>query len=147
MHYLLEVMGLEDFVHAWPHELSHGMAQRVSLCRALLLKPRLLLLDEPFSALDAITREGLDLFLSEIWSSEPITTMLVTHSLPEAVLLSDRVVVLSARPARVVSEVCIELPRPRRGAVMASEEFSRYERQLRHDLREGAQHEETTIDG
>ncbi|MEU4221618.1 ABC transporter ATP-binding protein [Actinoplanes sp. NPDC026623] len=110
---LLDAVGLAGFHQRHPYELSGGMQQRVALCRALIQRPRVLLMDEPFSALDALTREELAAQLQEMHMSAPATTVFVTHSIPEAVLLADRVVVLSARPGRVRRVLDVGIPRPR----------------------------------
>ena len=110
---LLELVGLGGFEDKYPHELSGGMRQRASIARALLHDPSLLLMDEPFGALDAMTREAMNLELLAIWQKAKKTVFFITHSIPEAVLLADRVVVLSPRPGRIVETLGIDLPRPR----------------------------------
>jgi NitT/TauT family transport system ATP-binding protein len=110
---LLKTVGLEGFSHRYPWELSGGMQQRVSLCRALIHQPALLMLDEPFAALDAFTREELWCVLRDLWSEFKFTVILVTHDLREAAFLADRIHVMSARPGRIVMTKEIDLPRPR----------------------------------
>jgi NitT/TauT family transport system ATP-binding protein len=110
---LLKLVGLQGFEQKYPHELSGGMAQRVSLARALLLDPRLLLMDEPFGALDALTRDEMGFELLQIWQERPKTVLFVTHSISESVLLADRVLVMTPRPGKLALDVTIDLPRPR----------------------------------
>jgi NitT/TauT family transport system ATP-binding protein len=128
---LLGRVGLSEFMDAYPRALSGGMRQRVAICRALVHDPPLLLMDEPFGALDALTRDQMSLDLMRIWEQTHKTVMFVTHSIPEAVFLSDRVIVMSPRPGRIVEEVSIELPRPRRLAIRDSQEFAYYDRRIR----------------
>ena len=128
---LLARVGLEGFEHRRPWELSGGMRQRAALCRALLHDASILLLDEPFGALDALTRDQMNLDLQELWLTDRPTAILVTHSISEAVFLSDRVIVLSARPGRIATEVRIDLARPRSIDVRDSAAFVAYQHALR----------------
>ncbi|WMD22178.1 ABC transporter ATP-binding protein [Achromobacter seleniivolatilans] len=120
---LLEVVGLRDFADNYPNELSGGMQQRVGLARMLQRDPKLLLMDEPFAALDAMTREALTLELQRIWMRDRKSVLFITHSIPEAVLLSDRVLVMSARPGRVVEDYHVDIARPRSLATLAEPAF------------------------
>ena len=120
---LLRLAGLEGFERSYPHELSGGMQQRVAICRALLLDPALLLMDEPFGALDVITRERMGFELQRIWSAARNTVLFVTHSITEAVLLSDTVLVMSARPGRLKATLEVDLPRPREAATLSDPRF------------------------
>jgi len=120
---LLSLVGLKDFTNVYPNELSGGMAQRASICRMLLAEPAMLLLDEPFSALDELTRDFMNMELQRICLESGSTTFLVTHSIDEAVILSDRIVVMEPRPGRIVEDVKIDLPRPRRLEMINTPEF------------------------
>lgn len=133
---LLENVGLKNFMDRYPRELSGGMRQRVSICRALLHNPSLLLMDEPFGALDAITRDQMNVDLERIWEQSRKTVIFVTHSVPEAIFLSDRILVMSPRPGRIVADVRIDLPRPRTLYIRDLPEFSAYNRQIRTIFRE-----------
>jgi NitT/TauT family transport system ATP-binding protein len=129
-----QLVGLEEFIHAWPDELSGGMAQRVAIARALIQDPDLLLLDEPFGSLDALTRERMGTELLRIWQDSRKAVIFVTHSISESLLLSDRVLVLSSRPGRVTFDLNVPLVRPRTEEVRYSTEFLLLERQLRKAL-------------
>jgi NitT/TauT family transport system ATP-binding protein len=111
---LLQTVGLDGFEKKKPYELSGGMKQRVSICRALVHDPPVLLMDEPFGALDALTREQISMDIQHLWMEKRKTALLITHSIPEAVLLADRVIVMSPRPGRIVEIIDIDLERPRR---------------------------------
>jgi NitT/TauT family transport system ATP-binding protein len=117
---LLALVGLADFADEYPANLSGGMAQRAGIARALAQDPDILLLDEPFGALDAITRENMAIELSRIWEGTRVAVLMVTHNVEEAALLSDRVVVLSRRPGRVVDVVPVDLPRPRSPSLLST---------------------------
>jgi NitT/TauT family transport system ATP-binding protein len=122
----LTLVGLQDFHRAHPRQLSGGMQMRASIARALVTEPSLLLMDEPFGALDELTRARLDDELTALWNKQALTILFVTHSVYEAVFLSTRVMVMSARPGRIFAEVAIEEPHPRGEAFRASEAFARH---------------------
>ena len=123
---LITMAGLQGFESKYPGELSGGMQQRVGICRALVHDPAFLLMDEPFGALDAMTREGMNLELQRIWSESRKTVLLVTHSIPEAVFLADRVVVMTSRPGQVAEIIDVDLPRPRALSILNTDIFGHY---------------------
>jgi NitT/TauT family transport system ATP-binding protein len=131
---LLAMVKIGDFAGKLPRELSGGMRQRASICRALVHDPKILLMDEPFSALDALTRDQMGLELLRIWERHRKTVVFVTHSIREAVFLSDRVVVMAQRPATITLELDVQLPRPRRLDIEETDEFNRYVGVLRKSI-------------
>lgn len=128
---LIELVGLQNFTDVWPDSLSGGMAQRVAIARALIQDPDLLLLDEPFGSLDALTREKMGVELLRIWQARRKTVVMVTHSISEALLLADRILVLSQRPGHVLLDLKVELPRPRGVDMRYSSRFQALSKQIR----------------
>ncbi|MDQ3248586.1 MAG: ABC transporter ATP-binding protein [Chloroflexota bacterium] len=139
-HELLTLVGLNGFEAAYPRQLSGGMGQRVVLARALIARPQLLLMDEPFGALDALTRERLNVELLRLHQRQATTVLMVTHNIAEAVFLADRVLILSERPGRLVADVVIDLPHPRTLTLMGGEHFGRLTLAVRQHIEGGGQH-------
>jgi NitT/TauT family transport system ATP-binding protein len=135
---LLELVGLTGFENVYPGELSGGMAQRAAICRMLITRPQVLLLDEPFSALDELSRDFMNLELQDVCMARNATALLITHSISEAVFLSDRVLVMSARPGRIIETVEIDLPRPRTVEMMVTPEFGAHVNRIRKLLDKGS---------
>lgn len=131
---LLSTVGLGDFLNSRPDDLSGGMQQRVGIARALLLDPDILIMDEPFSALDALSREQMGFELLQIWNDRPKTVLFITHSISEAVLLADRVLVMSQRPATIIDEITIDLPRPRTPSTIDLPVFNAYTQRIRRHI-------------
>jgi NitT/TauT family transport system ATP-binding protein len=136
INYYLNVVGLTPFAKSYPKQLSGGMKQRVAIARALANEPAILLMDEPFGALDAQTKEQMQQFLLELWEQTPVTVLMITHDVEEAIFLSQRVYVMSARPGRMKLEVPVGLPEHRDLEMKLSAEFIKIKRQILHSLRE-----------
>ena len=132
----LALVGLEGFADSYPSQLSGGMRQRVAIARALSYRPKILLMDEPFGALDAQTRQLMQELLTRVWEQHRLTVLFVTHDIDEAVFLSDRVLLMTARPGRIKEDVAIELERPRRFELLASPDFLGYKARLLASVRE-----------
>lgn len=129
---LLRLVGLEKFEHHYPHELSDEMEQRVGIARGLIHDPSLLLMNEPFAALDALSREHMMVELQRIWMENRKSVIFITHSVPEAVFLSTKIIVLSPRPAKIIREIEVDLPLPRNEETMASARFNELYTELRY---------------
>ncbi|MCY1286842.1 Taurine import ATP-binding protein TauB [compost metagenome] len=134
---MLRLVGLQDFAARWPHQLSGGMQQRTEIARVLINRPRLLLMDEPFGALDAQTRARMQELLLDVWTRIRTTVVFVTHDIDEALFLADRVLVMSPRPGRFIEDLRIDFPRPRQPALLTSPAFVHLKRHclelLRHE--------------
>lgn len=134
---ILKLVGLDGFAERWPDQLSGGMQQRVEIARVLVNRPRLLLMDEPFGALDALTRLNMQELLLDIWTRIRTTVVFVTHDIDEALFLADRLLVMSARPGRIIEDLRLDFSRPRTSELVTSPEFARLKRHcldlLRHD--------------
>jgi NitT/TauT family transport system ATP-binding protein len=135
---LLNLVGLQGFEKCYPWELSGGMQQRASICRALVCDPTILLMDEPFGALDAMTREQMNVWLQDIWLKSKKTILFITHSIPEAVYLADRVILLTGRPGTVDEIISINIPRPRPLDVMNTEEYGKIVKYIREKFNSSA---------
>jgi len=133
----LELVGLKGFENAYPAQLSGGMQQRVALARSLSYRPEILLMDEPFGALDALTRGEMQELLTEVWETHRLTVLFVTHDIEEAVFISDRVVIMTPRPGRILTEVKVDLERPRREEMQSSPRFVELTRELKQSIRGG----------
>lgn len=137
---MIERVGLSNFSRNFPRQLSGGMQQRVAIARALVMKPKIILMDEPFAALDEITREDMNRWLMEVFDKSNTTIVFVTHNIREAIMLSDRVVVMAPQPGRLIAEFKIDLPRPRTQDIMFSEEFNAIRQQAEQELFRSAHH-------
>lgn len=135
---MIAKVGLDGFGHAYPRELSGGMQSRVSIARALTHRPSVLLMDEPFGALDEITRERLQIELLNVWEETKVAVMFVTHSIPEALVVSDRVVVMSQRPGRIIEDLLVDFPRPRGMDTRSDPRFVELSHHLRRELGQSA---------
>ena len=132
----LRLVGLEDFLDSYPRQLSGGMQQRVAIARALSYRPEILLMDEPFGALDAQTRGTMQELLTHVWEAHKITVLFVTHDVDEAIFVSDRVLVMTARPGSFKDDLDVDLPRPRDFEMLTSAEFLEYKQKIFHEIRQ-----------
>jgi NitT/TauT family transport system ATP-binding protein len=136
---MLHLVGLDGFADRYPAELSGGMQQRVALARALAYRPKLLLMDEPFGALDALTRRVMQGLLTQVWEEHRLTVLFITHDIEESVFLSDRVLVMSSRPGRIKEEIAVDLPRPRTYELLADGAFHRLQARVFESIRQEAE--------